>query len=54
MTRVSFDITIFNDQMVEDDENFALTLDSSSLPTSIRIGDPSQATVTIRDDDSKS
>ena len=39
--------------MDEGDENFALTLDSSSLPTGIRIGDPSQATVTIRNDDSK-
>ena len=53
MTRVPFDIPISNDTLYEGNENFVLTIDSSSLPTGGGVDDPSQATVTIVDDDRK-
>ena len=53
VTRVSFDISITNDDDLEDNEYFMLTINSSSLPTGFLISDPYQATVTIVDDDSK-
>ena len=39
--------------MPEDDENFMLTINSSSLPSGVMPGNTYQATVTILDDDSK-
>ena len=52
MTSVPFDIPISNDTLYEGNENFVLTIDSSSLPpTGVSVGTPSQATVTIVDDD---
>ena len=53
VTNVSFDIPISDDNILEDNENFVLTIDPSSLPTNVTIGDPGQATVTIVDDDCK-
>ena len=48
--RTSLTVTISDDNVVEVNENFILTIDQSSLPN---IGDLSQATVTILDDDCK-
>ena len=54
MTSVPFDIPINNDMVLEGNENFTLTIDSSSLPpTGVTVGDPDQATVTIVDVGSK-
>lgn len=53
VTRVSFDIRIINDTVDEGNENFMLTIDSSSLSTGFLVGNPYQATVTIRNDDGK-
>ena len=47
VTRVSFDVSINNDFVLEGDEIFSLNVDSSSLPDHITVGDPGQATVTI-------
>ena len=52
MTSVPFDIPIINDMILEDDENFTITIDPS-LPTGVTVGTPDQATVTIVDEDSK-
>ena len=51
MTFASFDVTIINDDMPEDNENFGLTINSSSLSTSVILDAVSQTTVTIVDDD---
>ena len=55
MTSVPFDIPINNDDIVEGNEIFMLTIDPTSLPTdvSVTVGSPDQATVTIVDDDGK-
>ena len=52
-TKVVFNVTIVDDNVVETDENFTLTIDPSSLPSKILVGSPSQTRVTILDDDSK-
>ena len=53
MTSVPFDIPINNDGIYESNENFTLTINPSSLPTDVTVGDPGEATVTIVDDDRK-
>ena len=50
MTSVPFDIPITDDNVYEGNEDFILTIDSSSLPTGGSVGTPGQATVTIVDD----
>ena len=52
MTSVPFDIPITDDVIQEGNENFMLTIDPS-LPTYVSVGDPSEATVTIVDNDGK-
>ena len=49
VTRVSFNISIYNDDVWEDSEKFTLTINAESLPDGIIIGSPS--TVIIRNDD---
>ena len=51
MTVVPFDVEIFDDNILEATENFTLTINRSSLPTGVTVGDPGQATVNIVDDD---
>jgi len=51
MISVSFDILINNDNIFEGDEEFMLSIDQSSLPTDVVVGD--SVTVTIIDDDCK-
>ena len=51
-TRVTFNVSINDDNMFEGNENFILAIDVS-LPTGIMVGDPRQATVIIVDDDSE-
>ena len=50
---VPFNVSITDDNMLEDNENFLLTVDLSSLPDNITVSDPYQATVTIVDKDGK-
>ena len=52
MTSSSLAIMINDDSVFEDDESFSLTIDS--VPSSITIGDPREATVTIVDNESNS
>ena len=49
---VSFSISINNDNIFEENENFTLTI-NSSLPTGVMVGNPGQATVTIVNNDCK-
>ena len=49
MTTASFVVSIFDDGVLEDNENFMLTINSES--TSIPVVNPDQATVTIEDND---
>ena len=53
MTSVPFNVSINNDDIFEGNEDFTLTIDPSSLPGDVNVGNPSQATVTIVDDDRK-
>ena len=53
MTFTSFDVTIINDNMPEDYENFGLEINNSSLPTGVILDAVSQTAVTIVDDDGK-
>ena len=54
MTSVPFDIPINDDDILEGNEDFRLTIDPNSLPpTGVTVGSPDQATVTIVDDDRK-
>ena len=52
-TNATFNVPINDDDILEDIENFTLTINSSSLPTGVTPGDPDVATVTITDDDRK-
>ena len=53
VTMVTFDIPINDDKICEGNENFMLTIDETSLPTGVTRGTPSEATVTIVDDNRK-
>ena len=53
MTSVLFNVSITDDNVLEVDENFSLTIDPSSLPSNVTIDNPSQATVTVLDNDGK-
>ena len=50
-TIIPFDITIVNDDMLEVNEGFDITIMSGSLPNRITSGDAIKATVTIVNDD---
>ena len=52
-TSVPFNVSITDDNILEDDENFLLTVDLFSLPDRVIASDPYQATVTIVDKDGK-
>ena len=53
MTRVSFDVYIMNDRVLEIDEIFKLRINSSSLPNRVIVNSPNEVTVTIVDNDRK-
>ena len=46
-------ISVLDDNLLEDDETFILIIDSSSIPNNVIIEKPSNATVTILNDDGK-
>ena len=52
-TTATFDVPINDDDILEGNENFILTINPSSLPSDVSVGDPDQATVTIVDNDRK-
>ena len=51
-TTASFDVSINNDNVLESDETFILTIDPTSLPSNVAV-DISNSTVTIMDDEGK-
>ena len=54
MTSITFNTTMINDDnTLEDNETFYLSINSSSLPSDITAGNPFQVVVTITDDDCK-
>ena len=53
MTHLSFNVSILDDKILEEDENFVLTIDPSSLPCRVTTGNHNQATVTIPEDECK-
>ena len=52
-TVATFDVIILNDDSFRGARRFQLSIDPSSLPDNVTIGDIDQATVTIVDDDCK-
>ena len=52
-TSISLDILIHNDNTVEANEDFNLTIIRNTLPEGVSRGDPFRATVTIVDNDRK-
>ena len=53
VTSVSFKVSLTDDDILEENENFILTINQSSLPNGVTIGDPSLTIVTIVDNDRK-
>ena len=53
MTRVSFDVNIMGDRLLEVNETFKLRINCSSLPSRVVVTSPNETTVTIIDDDCK-
>ena len=53
MTRVSFDVNIIDDRILENNETFDLSINSNTLPNRVNIDNPSKATMTIVDNDGK-
>ena len=52
-TTATFNVPITDDNILEGDENFMLTINGTLLPNGITRGMPGEATVTIVDDDRK-
>ena len=52
-TRASFKVTINDDNILEGDEIFSVTIHELSVPYGITLGTLTNYTVTIRDNDSK-
>ena len=53
VTRVSFNVTLKDDRSKENNETFTLSINPSSLPNNINVGDHVPTTVTILNDDGK-
>ena len=53
VTSVPFSVIINDDNILEGNEKFTLTINPSTLPSGVTVSDPSQATVNILNDDSK-
>ena len=52
-TSASLNISIIDDDTLEENESFVLNINPSSLHNRVVLGNPSQTTVTIVDDDGK-
>ena len=52
-TNATFDIPITTDDLLEGNEMFYVTIDTSSLPNNVIVGDVDIATILILDDDRK-
>ena len=52
-TTATFDVPINDDDVLEGNENFMLTINETALSPDVTRGNPGEATVTIVDDDRK-
>ena len=52
-TSVKFNVSIIDNDLLEDNETFNLTIIPSSLPSKVNTSNPAQVTVTIVDDEGK-
>ena len=52
-TEASFNVSLTDDNIFERNEKFMITIDPSSLPSNVTVGDPDQVIVTIVDNDGK-
>ena len=50
VTTVSFNISIIDDYILEDNENFTLIINTDSLPDGVITGNPSRVTMIIIND----
>ena len=53
VTRVSFNVSIVNDNIHEGNETFNLIINPSSLPSEVAVTNPNQTIVIIVDDDGR-
>ena len=53
ITKVTLNVTIMNDMILENNETFKLSINSNSLSNRVTVEDPSGVNVTIVDNDSK-
>ena len=53
VTSVPFKVSLNDDNILEENEIFVLTINQSSLPSGVTFGNPSITTVTIVDNDRK-
>ena len=53
ITNTSFDVTIIDNDVYRGNVYFNITIDVSSLPNDVMVGDTNQSSVIIVDDDSK-
>jgi len=53
MTTATVNVSIVDDNITERNATFNLSIDTSSLPNKVSVGDNGQATVTIVDNDGK-
>ena len=51
MTSVPFKVSVNDDDILEENENFVLTINHSLLPSGVGIGNPNLTTVIIMDND---
>ena len=54
VTRVPFNVSITDDNVLEDNESFSLSIDFTVLPNNVTVANISQTTVNILDNDGKS
>ena len=52
-TKATFDVPIIDDMILENNEDFMLIIDETTLPDNVTRGDPGEATVNIVDNDRK-
>ena len=53
MTSVPFKVSLNDDDILEENETFILTINQSSLPSGVTVSNPSVTTVNIVDNDRK-
>ena len=49
----SLNVSLIDDDIFEGNKNFLLTINSSSLPNNVTVGDPGQVTLIIEDNDGR-